>query len=166
MPGDYVLDVHAPRLDTLNTPVLPVPVHVAAGYVQSVTVRLATRAQGIAGLCPGGVEPGAAVVHGTVRSGDTGEPVARANVRAYWLTGVILSGEHLSASPHDFATFTDDRGRYSFCELTPTTGLTLRAQRYAQLSRRLPTITIGAGQLLMRDLVIAPSTGGAARVRQ
>jgi hypothetical protein len=157
--GDYDLSVPEPRFDTLNTPVVPVQIHVDPATEQTVTITVPGPNAGRASLCPSGVSPKAIVIHGVVTDSASGQPIAKARVRAYWLTDVQVGSRLITANPHELTTYTDPLGRYAFCSAEPTHRLLLSASVGALHSPRQPSLTVSNGETRLYDLRIANASG-------
>jgi hypothetical protein len=154
--GDYLLTVPEPRLDTLNTPVQPIGVHVSSASEQTVTITVAEPGAGRAALCQRDLSTKSIVLHGVVRDSASGQPIPSATVNARWLSDVLVSGglRNISAAPHSLTTVTDDAGRYVFCGLEPTSRLLLSSASGSAQSRAYPSLTVRPGQTLRFDLAI------------
>jgi hypothetical protein len=154
--GEYILTVPEPRLDTLNTPVMPLAVHVSPATEETVTITVPEPSAGRTALCPLGLSSKSVVLHGVVRDSASGQPIPGARVRASWLTDVQVSGRgiRISAVPHDVSTLTDILGRYAICGIEPTNHLLLRAERGTALSQRYPSLTVRSGETVLYDLRI------------
>lgn len=157
--GEYDLSVPEPRFDTLNTPVVPVRMHVAPATAQTVTITVRGPNAGRASLCPSGVSPKAIVIHGIVTDSASGRPIAKARVSAFWLSDVQASSRSITAVPHELTTYTGPLGRYAFCSAEPTHRLLLSASVGALHSPRLPSLTVSNGETRLYDLRIANASG-------
>jgi len=149
--GDYRLTVSAASFDTLNTLVQPVPLRVAASTSQTVTIAIPSAEEGRAGLCSANPSS-TTIVHGFVTDSATGQRVAGARVEAYWLSAATRNIGGLSASAHQRVTLTDGNGKYVFCGMEPTSRLLLTASLGSRKSRRVPSITIAAGDIRFANL--------------
>jgi protocatechuate 3,4-dioxygenase beta subunit len=154
--GDYLLIVPEPRLDTLNTPVVPLAVHVNPATEETVTITVPEPNAGRDALCPSGLSSKSIVLHGVVRDSASGQPIPHARVSASWLSDVQVTGRgiRISAVPHVVSTLTDSLGRYALCQVEPTNHLLLRAERGAVRSPRYPSLTVRSGETLLYDLRI------------
>jgi hypothetical protein len=149
--GEYRLSVSAASFDTLNTLVQPVPLRIGASTTQTVTIAIPSANEGRAALCP--AKPSsAAIIHGFVTDGASGQRVAGAHVEAYWLSGATRNIGGLSASAHQRVTLTDSNGKYVFCGMEPTSRLLLSASLGSRKSPRAPSITIAAGDMRLANL--------------
>jgi hypothetical protein len=149
--GDYRLPVSAASFDTLNTLVQPLSLRVDASTSQAVTIAIPSAEEGRAALCS--ANPSSTIiVHGFVTDSATGRRVAGAHVEAYWLSGTTRNIGGLSASVHQRVTLTDSNGRYVFCGMEPTSRLLLTASLGSRKSRRMPSITIAAGDMRFANL--------------
>ena len=157
--GEYVLSVPESRFDTLNTPVVPVPIHVDPATEQTVTIAVPGPSAGRAALCPSGVSPRSIVIHGVVTDSGSRQPIANARVSASWLSDVQVNSRQITAAPHELTTYTDALGRYVFCNAEPTFRLILGASVGALHSPRLPSLTVGSGETRLYDLQIAHGNG-------
>lgn len=157
--GDYTLSVAEPRFDTLNTPVVPVRVHVESGSEQTITIAVPSPNAGRAALCPSDVSPSSVVIHGMVANAGSGAPIPNARVTASWLTDVRVSSANISAAPHELTTYSDSLGRYAFCGVQPTSHLILSAAIGTARSPRLPSITVRSGDTRLYDLRLASPNG-------
>jgi Carboxypeptidase regulatory-like domain len=149
--GDYRLTVSAASFDTLNTLVQPLSLRVGASTVQAVTIAIPSAEEGRAALCPANPSY-TTIVHGFVTDSATGHRVAGARVEAYWLSGATRNIGGLSASAHQRVTLTDSNGKYVFCGMDPTSRLLLTASLGSRKSRRMPSITIAAGDMRFANL--------------
>ena len=149
--GDYRLIVSAASFDTLNTLVQPLPLRVGASTLQAVTIAIPSPEEGRAALCSTN-PPSTTIVHGFVTDSATGQRVAGAHVEAYWLSGTTRNIGGLSASAHQRVTLTDSNGKYVFCGMEPTSRLLLTASLGSRKSRRMPSITIAAGDMRFVNL--------------
>jgi hypothetical protein len=152
--GEYRLAVSAASFDTLNTLVQPVSLRVGASTLQSVTIVIPSAEEGRAALCSASPSS-TTIVHGFVTDSATGQRVAGAHVEAYWLSGATRNIGGLSASVHQRVTLTDGNGKYVFCGMEPTSRLLLTASFGSRKSRRMPSITIAAGDIRFANLRLA-----------
>jgi len=154
--GDYLLTVPEPHLDTVNTPVVPLAVHVDPATEETVTIMVPEPKAGRDALCPPGLSSKSIVLHGVVRDSASGQPIPHARVSASWLADVQVTGRgiRISAVPHVASTLTDGLGRYALCQVEPTNHLLLRAERGAVLSPRYPSLKVRSGETLLYDLRI------------
>lgn len=152
--GEYSLIVTAPSLDTLNTPVSPVPLRIGASTLQTVTITIPSAEEGRAALCSA-TNSSTPIVHGFVTDSATGQRITGARVEAYWLSGTTRNIGGLAASAHQRVTLTDSSGKYVFCGLEPTTRLLLSASLGSRKSRRMPSMTIGQGDMQLANLQIS-----------
>ncbi|MGI8510899.1 MAG: MSCRAMM family protein, partial [Gemmatimonadaceae bacterium] len=153
-PGNYILRAYTPRLDTLNTPVLPLSLTVGERTALVVTVTVPLPQKGIEALCPGGIRPGLVGLHGSVLDTVTGRPIQGARVRAYWLSGTVYNDAGMSTTPHERITQTDANGRYAFCDLEPTPRLLLSAVRDGRRTPPAPAVVISPGEFRMYDMFV------------
>lgn len=112
--GDYTLRFTSIKLDTLAITVPDRPIHLEPAKSLNTSLVLPAAAVIMRTLCGSGAKPGGVVLHGTVRDGKTGQPVAGATVRARWADDVN-AGANVSAREQGMTTVTDPDGRYALC---------------------------------------------------
>jgi hypothetical protein len=151
--GEYSLTVTAASLDTLNTLVSPVPLRIGASTLQTVTITIPSADEGRAALCSA-TNSSTTIVHGFVTDSATGQHITGARVEAYWLSGTTRNIGGLTTSAHQRVTLTDSSGKYVFCGMEPTTRLLLSASLGSRKSRRMPSMTIGQGDMRLANLQI------------
>jgi hypothetical protein len=149
--GDYRLTVSAASFDTLNTLVQPVPLRIGASTLQTVTITIPSAEEGRAALCSA-TNSSTTIVHGLVTDSATGQHITGARVEAYWLSGTTRNIGGLTTSAHQRVTLTDSSGKYVFCGMESTTRLLLSASLGSRKSRRMPSMTIGQGDMQLANL--------------
>lgn len=113
--GDYTLRFTSTKFDTLAITVPDRPIHLERAKSLSASTVLPSAAVIMRTLCGSSAKPGDVALHGTVRDGKTGQPVAGATVRVRWASDANVDGAKVSAHEQGTATVTGPDGRYALC---------------------------------------------------
>jgi hypothetical protein len=153
--GSYALRATAARFDTLDTEVAPVSVEVKPGSRFSVSVATVSAGARLASLCPAGNPLGGPVaLHGTVRDGATGRPLAGARVAVEWLTDTRTTGKGITGTRQGRVAFTDSAGRYLVCGLPSDQQVVIRASSGARQGK--PLSLEGSGETIRMRRIDIP----------
>jgi len=114
VPARYSIDMKSARLDTLGIVIIPKPVLVDPASAQSFMTAIPTAAVVMHNLCGSNIRPGEALLRGTV-SDSANDPVPHARVDVSWFAIPDVRQDHFSATTHNLAVFSDDRGAYAVC---------------------------------------------------
>ena len=114
VPARYSIDMKSARLDTLGIVIIPKPVLVDPASAQSFMTVIPTAAVVMHNLCGSNIRPGEALLRGTV-SDSANDPVPHARVDVSWFAIPDVRQDHFSATTHNLAVFSDDRGAYAVC---------------------------------------------------
>jgi hypothetical protein len=114
VPARYSIDMKSARLDTLGIVIIPKPVLVDPASAQSFMTAIPTAAVVMHNLCGSNIRHGEALLRGTV-SDSANDPVPHARVDVSWFAIPDVRQDHFSATTHNLAVFSDDRGAYAVC---------------------------------------------------
>jgi hypothetical protein len=92
-----------------------------------VVLPVSSPTNAIAELCPQGVSPGAALLHGAVRSSSTGASIVGAMVRARWVEIQEVGSSRYSVTPMERRTTTNTEGRYAICDVPQDRAVSIEA---------------------------------------
>lgn len=126
-PGTYRLTVTHPRLDTLGSFLAPITVTTTAGHDALLTIATPSLSSLTHALCPGGLEPDAALMHGVVRRDNDGMSVAGARVAAHWNSPSGRGSTSTTADTSDANDVADATGHYTLCGLPRGTPIVVTA---------------------------------------
>ena len=121
-PDDYELRINSPKLDTLRISIAPIRVTLAAGTEVTLPIKIPSRREARAALCRDQGSRMPVALHGSVIDSVTGQAIANARLEAFWLSP---SGGSKPPVARKSVVSTDKSGHFVFCELEPTSSLTL-----------------------------------------
>ncbi|HEY8310759.1 MAG TPA: carboxypeptidase regulatory-like domain-containing protein, partial [Gemmatimonadaceae bacterium] len=113
-PGDYVLRITSPSLDTIALMIPDRPMHIDRATKLTVTTTLPSITSARRALCGTDVQRGDMVIRGTVRDHTTGKPLSGATVKGYWYDA-MNTDQNFSAHAQTAATMTEIDGKYALC---------------------------------------------------
>ena len=141
--GRYTVTFTHPRTDSLRYTVPATDVAVRLGATTPVRLLSPSFATVIAAACTGdSLAPGAGVLAGTVRKGETEVPLAGANVIVSW---------NGSAGPGRGEVVSDTEGNYRFCGAPIGVPLLVRAA-FEGRGGRPDTVTLASAAPVLRDV--------------
>lgn len=125
-PGEYILSITHPRLDTLGASLAPVPLALERG--ESLDIRFSTPSPATIGLsmCSTPI-PGAALVRGSVRRERGGLPVPGARVVARWDGQWRAVAGGFTTVLTEMSSTADESGHFTLCGLPRDRALEIRA---------------------------------------
>jgi hypothetical protein len=125
-PGQYTVRVEGALLDTLDVAVPPRDITVAAATTQSLVTTIPPMEALVRNLCPDGLAPSDAVLHGTVAEAD-GRPNARARVVVSWFDVSDDRASHFGAHAETRGAATDRNGGWVVCGVPRNRRLSVQA---------------------------------------
>jgi len=126
-PGEYILSITHPRLDTLGASLAPVPLALEHG--ESLEIRFSTPSPATIGLsmCPTPIPEGAALVRGSVRRERGGLAVPGARVVARWDGQWRAVAGGFTTILTEMSSTADESGHFTLCGLPRDRALEIRA---------------------------------------
>lgn len=142
-PGEFVLSVVEPRLDTLQLEPPAISLTMSAGEQKRVNVALPSFITLLSARCTGiAIADTSAAILGVARDELTGKPAAGATVRVSWQQ-VGGTSSALRVNEQMAEAVVERNGRYAVCGLPPDKPVTIRAVRGKERGKDFSLRTIG-----------------------
>jgi protocatechuate 3,4-dioxygenase beta subunit len=156
--GEYTIAVSQARLDSLAARPLTRNVTLRRGIVSTVRLGVPSLASIVRNACPDSLRADTmALVAGTVRTADSGRPLANALVTVSWTTWT-LNAHIAKGSSHGIEVSTDSLGHYHACGVPAGLLLGITAQVGKVRSATDVVKPLSGGELVLRELKVAKET--------
>jgi len=162
-PGDYVLHLSTPLLDSLELALPERAVSIAAGATAQANFTVPRGALLRDAVCPGlSLGMAKAAVTGHAIDADTDQPLAGADVVVTWVELAVDSKLESRSQEFSASVHTGERGEYRLCGVPADTRLSLQLQHAGHASAAVDLIVASEAGAEARDLSL--STRGAPTI--